>query len=162
MPKDSSKSFQINVGELNKILELVEKIVDELKKIAKIPKEEREEIRKAVMETCESIDGILLSVKLALDDIQEALKHDYADTKDKISQLSNAGEWENKYREFKLCWPLRRATGEIRDTVFGRLKKKFSFKNPDELSNSLNSSSVRSQPPVVTSISRSRSLAIEG
>jgi len=133
MPENASSDFSISLSDVDKLFELVEKTVAGFKNLSEIPEEERNKVRDALMETTELIDSILLSVKLALSDTIDQVKSGYGDAAKTIAGLADTGAWEDQYRHFRLCWPLRKATSELRESVLDRLTSYFSFKNTDQL-----------------------------
>ena len=133
MPDDSIVTYQISVSELDKILDLCQGALDGLTKASQMTKANRQSVRNAVGDTCELIDTILTTVKQRLSAINKLLVADDPNAAGMIADLGNASEWEENYRRFHLCEPLRNAAGEIREGLLGRLVGFFSFKNPDEL-----------------------------
>jgi hypothetical protein len=133
MSNNSSSKFEVSVSELNKLLELCERALEGLSKARKIPKAQRQDVRDAVGDTCELIDSILTTVKQRLSDVRKAVLKDDPKAKDMIVRLDNASEWEGNYRRFHICGPLRDVASELRNGVLGRLVRHFSFKNPNEL-----------------------------
>ena len=133
MPDDPNVKFQISVSELDKLLDLCQRAVDGLVAASQMTKANRQSVRTAVGDTCELIDTILTTVKQRLSDINKAIISDDPSAASMIADLNNASAWEENYRRFHLCEPLRNAAGEIRTGVLGQLVGFFSFKNPDEL-----------------------------
>jgi hypothetical protein len=133
MPDTTSHEFSVSLSDIDKLFELVEKTVAGFKNLSAIPENERNRVRDALIETTELIDSILLSVKLALTDTIDLVRNDNANAAQAISNLADTGAWEDQYRHFRLCWPLRKATSELRESVLDRLTNFFSFKNTDQL-----------------------------
>lgn len=133
----SSNTYEISVSELDKLLDLCVKTIEALSGVSKIPKEQRNQVRDAVGDTCELIDSILTTVKQRLSDIRKAIINNDAYAADMISDLDNMSEWEDSYRKFHMCGPLRDAASELREGVLGRFVQYFSFKNTDELKNTI-------------------------
>lgn len=133
----SSNTFEISVSELDKLLDLCVKTVEVLSGVSKIPKEQRAQIREAVGDTCELIDSILTTVKQRLSDIRKAILNDDSYAAGMIADLDNMSEWENSYRQFHMCGPLREAASELREGVLGKFVQYFSFKNTSELKDTI-------------------------
>jgi uncharacterized protein YoxC len=137
MPDGNTQKFELSLSELDKFLDLTEKAIDGISKAATLTKQQRKEMRQSVGDTCETIDSILTSVKQRISFVNKELQNDIPSAKTHISELANAQEWESKYRKFQLCEPLRTAAGELRDSVLGKFIRFFSFKNPDDLRNTI-------------------------
>lgn len=137
MPNGNSKTFEISVSELNKLLDLLQKLMDGIGKAATLSKQQRTEMRQSLGDTCEMIDSILTTVKQRISDLSKELRGDDPQAKTHISELADSGDWEHKYREFQLCLPLRTAASEIRDSILGKLIQFFSFKDSDDLRNTI-------------------------
>ena len=133
MPDATSSEFSISLSDIDKLFELVEKTVAGFKNLSAIPENERDKVRDALIETTELIDSILLSVKLALTDAIDQVKSGYGDPSKTLANLADTDAWEGQYRHFRLCWPLRKATSELRESVLDRLTNFFTFKNTDQL-----------------------------
>lgn len=129
----SVNSYEIKVSELDKLLDMCIKTVEGLSKATKIPKEHRAKVRVAIGDTCELIDSILTTVKQRLSDIRKAVVNNESYASDMINELNNMSEWEESYRQFHMCGPLRDAANELREGVLGKLVQYFSFNNTDEL-----------------------------
>jgi cell division septum initiation protein DivIVA len=134
---ESTNKYEISVSELNTFLDLCNKAIEGLSGASKIPKEQRKQVREAIGNTCELIDSILTTVKQRLSDTRKAVLGNSRYAADMISGLNNIGEWENSYRQFQICVPLREAASELREGVLGKLVQYFSFKNTDELKNTI-------------------------
>jgi len=133
MPNEKKTKFAMSISELDKLLDLIDKLSTAVSKAITVPKEQRREMRKAIGDTCALIDEVLRSVKKRLGSIMKQLRSNDPDAKDSIASLAYAEEWENMYRLFKLCNPLREAASEIRENVLGRLVSSISFKNINQL-----------------------------
>lgn len=133
MPDATSHEFSVSLSDIDKLFDLVEKTVAGFKNLSAIPENERNKVRDALMETTELIDSILLSVKLALTDTIEQVKSGYGNPAETIANLADTGAWEDQYRHFRLCYPIRKATSELRESVLDRFTNFFSFKNTDQL-----------------------------
>lgn len=133
MPDTASHEFSVSLSDIDKLFELVEKTVAGFKNLSAIPEAERDKVRDALVETTELIDSILLSVKLALTDTIDLVRNDNTNAAQAIADLADTAAWEDQYRHFRLCWPLRKATSELRASVLDRLTSFFSFKNTDQL-----------------------------
>ncbi len=137
MPKGDDQRFQISISELDELLNVLKELIKGVKEAAKLSKKQREEMRESIGDTCELINSILTTVKQRISDVYKELRMGDIEAKDHILELANSSEWEDKYREFKLCLPLRTAASEIRDSILGRFIEKFSFKNPDGLKSTI-------------------------
>ena len=129
----SVNTYEIKVSELDKLLDMCIKTVEGLSKASNIPKEHRDIVRVAISDTCELIDSILTTVKQRISDIRKVVVNNESYASDMISELGNMSEWEDSYRKFHMCGPLRDAAGELREGILGRFVQYFSFKNTDEL-----------------------------
>ena len=133
----TTNTYQISVSELDKLLDICIKTIEGLSTASKIPKEKRNQVRAAIGDTCELIDSILTTVKQRLSDIRKAVINNDTYAAEMISDLDNMSEWEESYRRFHMCGPLRDAASELREGVLGKLVQYFSFKNTDELKNTI-------------------------
>lgn len=60
MPDSTSRELAVNLSDINKLFELVEKTVAGFKNLSTIPESERNEVRDALIETTELIDSIFV------------------------------------------------------------------------------------------------------
>ena len=133
MTNGTSTRFEISVSELDKLVDLGTKVLSGLTKASNFPKDQRQKVRDAVADTCELINSILTTVKQRVSDVRKAVLADDTRASNMIADLGSVSEWEDRYRQFQICEPLRNAAGDLRDGVLGRFVQYFSFRDKDDL-----------------------------
>lgn len=112
------------------LIDALGKVADGLKAIVKLPKGERETIRKTLDETNRLVDTTLNMVIIRLGDtLLHAADDDFLR---EAARLGNYNEWIQVEREFRLCRSLRVALRETQ-TLAGKLTGHGSTKDWDAL-----------------------------
>ncbi|MFB0502002.1 MAG: hypothetical protein ACETVP_05970 [Candidatus Bathyarchaeia archaeon] len=131
---DTRGRIQISISDpLSNLFSALQQLAEGVKKATKLTKKQREEMRRALGETCELIDTILTTVKQRISDVEKEVRRNDDEASFHIYELGNMDIWENTYRQFHLCLPLRRAIEEIRMGILERFLKHFSFRDPAHL-----------------------------
>ena len=131
MSNEKTSQFQVSFtfAELDKLLSLFERLVEGVGKAASLPENERREMRQSISETAEMIDSILTMVKQRISILIIEIRRGDKSVKQHLIELDNPCEWENHYREFQMCEPLRNAASELRDNFISRIKQFFVVKD---------------------------------
>jgi hypothetical protein len=131
--ENKQQAFQISFAEIDKVLSLFEKLADGINKVSNLPKEKRENLRKALSETAEMVVTILTTIKQTISIIIIGIRSNDPNIKTKIIELEHHSEWESVYRKFHLCEALKNASTELKSGFFSKVTNYFSFSNPEEL-----------------------------
>jgi len=140
MSNQNTQKFQVSIAELDRLLNLFEKLIDGVSKATRLTKDQRHQMRQSIGDTCEMVDLLLTAVKQHISHIiREMRAGNLQQVKNEIIELNNMDKWEHQYRAFQLCESLRTAGSEIRDGILGRFVSFFSFRDPDELRGTIES-----------------------
>lgn len=116
------------------MLDILKSLFSEVKAAARIPEENRKEMREALADTAELIDETLAIGKQHLSSILSELKYgDKQKAKQMIYELADFQGWEEKYRQFQLCDKLREATFNLERKGIYKLKNAVSFNDPGKI-----------------------------
>lgn len=124
----------IKIEGFKEVLDILKSMASGLKDVARLPEQNKKEMREALADTAELIDETLGIVKQQLSAILAELKYgDKQKAKQMIDELGDFQEWQSRYRQFQLCDKLTTATLNLERKGFYRLLHQITFKNPEEI-----------------------------
>lgn len=101
----------MNIATFNEIFEILKNIYIGLSAAKDLSEKTRQEMKDAIADTAELIDETLTILKQHLSTLISELKFgDRIKAENMIGLLNSYPAWEDKYRSFQLCTPLREAT----------------------------------------------------
>ena len=133
----NKKGFEISFSEVSQLIDVFQKLINGVSRATKMPKEHREEMRDAILETCEMIQTILINVKQRISIVHKSVKAGHASAKEQLKNLADEFEWEHECRTIQLCLPLAAAASEINRGLMGKWRAYLSFSKPRELTKTI-------------------------
>ena len=129
-----SAIMTIKIEGISQVLEILSGLFSAVKKTANLSAERRKEMREALANTAELIEETLTILKQHLSAILTRLREDnMGEAEAMIANLSNFQEWENRYRQFRLCNELRDAAYSLERKGLYALPNSFALDDPQKI-----------------------------
>ena len=127
----------MSLSDIASILNTIKTLGEAANHLISLPKNEREEYRKALLKTCIALDQAILLPWNRLSTILEKRSGDPNILVSELRRLDNFHEWKKVEQDVCLCEPLRNAGDEM-GSMKTRVKDKLSIHDVDTLSNLIN------------------------
>ncbi|KKL87593.1 hypothetical protein LCGC14_1933170 [marine sediment metagenome] len=114
------------------VVDVIGKIWGSIKRIAKIPKEERAKYRDQFSDTLKLLEHAILLIHTRLRDLLGIIREgDLVELRKELFELGDYGKWLQIERDVRICRNLRIAQREM-SSIIEKFKKKISIKDVDE------------------------------
>jgi hypothetical protein len=121
----------IKIEGFSEVLSILKNLFSGVKSAVNLPEKKRAEMKEAIANTAELIDETLTILKQHLTKILSEIKFgDRQEAKKMIYELNDFHAWENKYRQFQLCEPMREAAFNLERKGLYQLLNNASVKDP--------------------------------